>query len=594
MLNVPVKKNILDMSPYTVPQEFDGAKLNQNESPFDIPAGIKEKIFDRLKDIQWNRYPAGEPRDLTKSLSNYTRMPEDNIIVSSSSNELILTLLIACCNSGDPITIVSPTFSVYPRAARAMNIAVDAVPLKKDFEFDTQRIVDSAKKSRLVILASPNNPTGTVISLEAVEEIAASTNALVVIDEAYYEFYEKSAQVLIEKFPNLAVLRTFSKALQSAGIRLGYLLAQETIISQLKKVKLPFSVGFFQQAAGEIILENFYLYAPNIKQIKAERSRVFQQMHQINGIEPIPSQANFILFRTTAIPSGTLYNILRENGILVRAYDSPDLSGMLRVSIGTPKENDTFLDTLAFINKRDINHEGHEEKKTFLFDMDGVLVDVSESYRMAIKLTAEYFLGEKIALGDIQVYKDRGGLNNDWDLTEAILKDNGLAIEKQKIIDVFQEFYLGTGFSGLIVKEKWLASPSTLDLLAGEFKLGIVTGRPREEALFTLNRFNMERYFQTVVTMDDIPADKGKPDPLGLRKAMVQLNAKEGYYAGDTIDDMIAAKKAGLIPLGVIARSADKVQQETRLKESGAVFTYNGISELTASIVSSCWCFAGM
>lgn len=212
--------------------------------------------------------------------------------------------------------------------------------------------------------------------------------------------------------------------------------------------------------------------------------------------------------------------------------------------------------------------------KAVLFDMDGVLVDVSGSYRRAVKQTVETFLAKDISLETIQQYKNRGGLNNDWDLTGSILEDHGAEIRKEKIIEVFQRFYLGGRFDGLIRTERWPVSEDILSALNREFKTGIVTGRPREEALYTLERFGKTHLFRVVVTMDDVPAGKGKPHPQGILTALRALEVSEGWYIGDSIDDMTAAVKAGLIPVGIVNETEDAETRSRLLREHGAAIIF--------------------
>src|SRR4030067_3731050 len=170
--------------------------------------------------------------------------------------------------------------------------------------------------------------------------------------------------------------------------------------------------------------------------------------------------------------------------------------------------------------------------EAFLFDMDGVLVDVSRSYRLAVKKTVEHFLGRPVSFRLIQKYKDRGGLINDWVLTETILRESGLKMERCKIVDFFQQLYMGSQFGGLILNERWLLGPAQLKALGLKFKLGIVTGRPKKEATWVLERFAVARFFSAVVTMDDVPPGRGKPAPPGIFLALRIVGSTSGWYLG--------------------------------------------------------------
>jgi len=186
----------------------------------------------------------------------------------------------------------------------------------------------------------------------------------------------------------------------------------------------------------------------------------------------------------------------------------------------------------------------NSEKRVLLFDMDGVLVDVSNSYRLAIKKTAEDFTGTPVSFEEIQSYKEKTGFNNDWDLTEAIIESRGKSTPKQEIIDRFQKYYLGGNFDGLIANEKWMLNMELLEKLSQGYVIGIVTGRPRVEAQYALNANTASKYFSVLIAMEDVKKDK--PDPEGILKAMAALGAKDTVYFGDTKSDEIAAQSAGI------------------------------------------------
>ncbi len=208
--------------------------------------------------------------------------------------------------------------------------------------------------------------------------------------------------------------------------------------------------------------------------------------------------------------------------------------------------------------------------RALLFDMDGVLVDVFESYRQAIRETVRHFSGSRISDRAIQAYKSRGGLNNDWDLTLAALDDRGVVVGRDEVVAAFQEYYAGRNFDGLIRNEKWLLDFEILKELSTGYRVGIVTGRPAAETQHTLGRFRALDLFAAVVTMDDLPPGMGKPNPEGIRLALSRLGSAEGYYVGDTVDDMQAARRAGLVAIGVVRPSDRRPGTEALLISAGA------------------------
>lgn len=341
-----IKQSVGLLSVYSVSQEQSLIKLNQNESPVDIPEDIKNEIFKRFKKKSWNRYPSQEAESLIQNISDYTDHPSSGILVGNGSNELIQTLIYAVCDSDDRILTIRPGFSIYKRVSSVMNIKVKEVPLKHDFGFDANDILEKSKDVKMIILCSPNNPTGTVLKIKDIEKIALNFRGMVVLDEAYYEFYKKTAQKLMAKLNNLVIIRTFSKALGLAGIRLGYLLGNDELIKDLFKAKLPFSLGIFQQLSGEVILEKKEFINQRASRIIKERDWLFSEMKKIKNIHPVPSYANFILFESQRFSGKELYRNLLENRVLIRTFDDPSLKNMLRVTVGTHEENEVFLNKL--------------------------------------------------------------------------------------------------------------------------------------------------------------------------------------------------------------------------------------------------------
>ncbi len=214
-----------------------------------------------------------------------------------------------------------------------------------------------------------------------------------------------------------------------------------------------------------------------------------------------------------------------------------------------------------------------------IFDIDGVLVDVSTSYRKAIKKTAEYFNAGEITKNDIQLLKDEGGFNNDWDLTYELLKRRGISIPMNDVITRFQSYYWSNNGDGLILNEKWLLNKDILDKLSKVYRLAIFTGRPKIEANFVLKKNTASNYFSPVIAMEDVT--NGKPDPEGINTICNSLDIgfEKVCYLGDTLDDINCAKSARVVPIGVIPPEIN-YDITTRFYKVGAFGVLNSVNDL--------------
>ena len=347
-----IKPEVLELEGYSVATPPHTIKLNQNESPYELPVAIKEAFVDRLRSCPWSRYPNQAPTELHAELRKALKLPSGiDVLVGNGSNELIQTLLMATIERGAGAIIPVPTFALYALVARVLEATLIEVPLNEDLTFDTDRILGAATQSRakVIILCRPNNPTGTVIPIDGVKRLASEANALVVVDEAYHDFAEGNLLPLLLDHENLVILRTFSKAMRAAGLRIGYLLGRAALVQQLAKVMLPFNVSLMAKEAALAILRNRELLGEGIRTIIKERDALFDQLQMVKGITPVPSQANFICFRTQ-VPAKGLYDALLEKGILIRDVSGYSmLADCLRVSVGTPEENRAFITALEAI-----------------------------------------------------------------------------------------------------------------------------------------------------------------------------------------------------------------------------------------------------
>lgn len=341
-----VRAAVRGLSEYAVEQNAARAKLNQNENPSDVPAALKAAVLERLRRTAWNRYPPQDADGLVRALSRYTGHPESGIMASNGSNEAIQVLVSAVCRRGDAVLTVEPGFAVYSRAAVLTGARRIETPLGPGLGFDVDAVLRDAASARLVFIASPHNPTGAVFPREAVAPLCRAAGAkggLVVLDEAYFEFDGRTVLDLVPKLGNLVVLRTMSKAFRLAGARIGCLFGPEALVRDIRKARLPFSLGIFQQAAGEVLLENSGLVRRAAAAVVREREALFAELAAIPDLRPFPSAANFILFESRRVPSRRLFEILRGRGVLVRRFATPRLENMIRATVGAPSENRQFL-----------------------------------------------------------------------------------------------------------------------------------------------------------------------------------------------------------------------------------------------------------
>jgi histidinol-phosphate aminotransferase len=341
-----IRQSVMELKEYYVLQDTSVVKLNQNESPYDIPAELKKDVLNKLAKIEWNRYPPLRASKLTEAISNYTQYPDSGIIVANGSNEIIQAVFSAVCEIGDKVVVIVPGFSVYPRIARIMNLEIIEVALLENFSFDVPAIIDYSKKAKMLILSSPNNPTGTDLTIDDITEILQNIEGILVVDEAYFEFNKKTAQEYLKKFYNLIIIRTFSKAFGLAGIRLGYLLARPELAQEIQKAKLPFSVGIFQQLVGEVVMKNTKYTDAVVDEIISGREGVYSELERMSSIKPIRSSTNFILFEVMGKSAKLVYDELYKKKVLVRYFENVRLNTMLRVTIGKAHENEQFLDNL--------------------------------------------------------------------------------------------------------------------------------------------------------------------------------------------------------------------------------------------------------
>ncbi len=336
-----VRPEILKMKGYTCARDTvkEGILLDANENP-----------FQRWQDgALVNRYPDPHQDELRKALSRFTAVPASSILAGSGSDEVFDWLFKVFCTHGrDSVAIFEPTYGMYEVLAGIFGIPVRRFQLDRDFAFKAEYFLEKAGEDiKILFLCSPNNPTGNLMDTPEIIKVLEQWKGIVVVDEAYIEFSGASSLAsLVGEYPNLVVTRTLSKAFGSAGIRLGYVLADPGLISLFLKVKLPYNLNSLTQKTGIQALANVHDAVEEIETIISERKRIESELAVMEGIEIMTdSQANFVLFRCPAALS--VYGKLFDKGIVIRDRGTQyGLKNCLRVSVGTPEENDLFLKEL--------------------------------------------------------------------------------------------------------------------------------------------------------------------------------------------------------------------------------------------------------
>jgi histidinol-phosphate aminotransferase len=344
-----IKPAVRAITAYTLAPYRASIKINQNENPFDMPDEIKREVERRLAARAWSRYPDFVPSALLEALAAFAGWRAEGTLAGNGSNELIQATLMVTVGNGTRVVLPEPTFTLYRQVVSVLGGEVLGVPLTRELQFDVEAIRRRAidERADVIIICSPNNPTGSRINEEDLREIARNFDGLVVVDEAYHEFSGRTVVPLLEELPNLIVLRTFSKAMAMAGLRVGYLLTHAELAREIHKATLPYNLNFFSATAAQVACERYDLLRPQIELLISERERVRAALAGIDGIEPLPSAANFMLARA-AMPPQKLFGELLARDILIRDVSKyPMLADYFRLSIGSPAENDRLIAALT-------------------------------------------------------------------------------------------------------------------------------------------------------------------------------------------------------------------------------------------------------
>ncbi len=346
-----VHSHIRSLDAYSVAKADHLVKLDAMENPYVWDEELRTKWLDVLRATEVNRYPDGKASELAASLTDAFSIPASlGLLLGNGSDELIQTVALAVGGSGRVMISPEPSFSMYRVIASVTGSAYIATPRDERFDIDADALLRAVVQHDpcCVFIASPNNPTGNACDPNLIERVAEACSGIVVVDEAYHAFSESSFIDRVQAHENVVLMRTLSK-LGLAGLRLGFLMGDSSLLHELNKIRLPYNVNALTQASAAFALRHLDWFDDKAEKIKNARSDLFLALSSIAELEVYPSEANFILFRLPKGLGETVFAKLKTNRVLVKNLHGshPQLSDCLRVTVSTPEENQLFLDALT-------------------------------------------------------------------------------------------------------------------------------------------------------------------------------------------------------------------------------------------------------
>ncbi|MFN2388095.1 MAG: histidinol-phosphate transaminase [Actinomycetota bacterium] len=344
-----VRADLAEIEAYVSPQRPARFRMNTNESPFPPPAALVDEVAGEIRDIALNRYPDRDATGLFDAIARHNDWPRPGLWVANGSNEVFMHLFLAFGGPERSSMTFEPTYSLHTLIPRIAGTRTVQVARTDDFAIDVDAAVEAIVTDRpeIVIVCSPNNPTGDVEPLGAVEALLEHAPGIVVVDEAYAEFAspDESVRGLLGEHPNLVLTKSFSKAWRLAGARIGYMLAHPSLVAELARVRLPYHLSAVTQIIGEAAIRHSDETLELARAIAHERDRIAVELQAL-GVRSYPSRANFVLFEVD--DAAAVWSALLARQVLVRSYPgAPGLERCLRVTAGLPEETDAFLGAMG-------------------------------------------------------------------------------------------------------------------------------------------------------------------------------------------------------------------------------------------------------
>lgn len=570
------KKALSNIKPYSIEKYYQEykLKLDSNENSY----GPSPAVIEAIKNISPDKikfYPAYGA--LLDKMSEILGCNTDNLVFTNGCDEAINAVLSTYLEDSDKALAFSPTFSMPKLYCGCNGTEFVEVEYKNDFSFDYDFYVSNIKNdTKILYITCPNNPTGEIVNLDIIKKLLLNfQDKLVVLDCTYFNYSNISQNDyfdLVKEFQNIAIVKSFSKDYALAGLRLGYIYADSSIISEIKKVLSPYSVNAIALHAGIAALsDREYFVSLKEKFLKSKEKLSYALLEF--GYKVYPTETNFVLcnFGNCA---DFVYQKLLNNGVKVKYFKGiKELENTFRITIPRLEDVDYLISLLR-------------PRPLFVFDMDGVIYDVKKSYRAAIQKTYKHYTNLECSDSDIQNIKNMGNMSNDWDVTELLIKKAGVSVDYDEMVDIFQDFFFMPNRkpAGLIDNEENVLDKMFFEKLTKFADCAIFTGRPRQEAFYSLEKDGIKKYFSYFICNEDVDGHY-KPSPYGLNKIKQNCRYSCIYYFGDTVDDIKAGIDASVDTFGIIPNGASNVEETKKcLFEYGAKDVFENKNEILAKL----------
>ncbi len=525
-------------------------KLDFNERADSVPKWLDGFNID--SQCLW-QYP--DRKKIEALIADKYLTKTENVFLSNGGDESIELLFKLCKLKEQSILLPTPAFSQYTHQLGIWGIDYIKVNGLENLDINAKEIKQKLKANQWLIITRPNNPTGECLAeatLIDLIESAKKKGANVFLDEAYVEFYLENSEINYAlEYDNVISLRTFSKAYGLAGARIGYLIGNAELIKNFKKLAMPFNVNQVSLQLAKKALQNSQEMEAYCQKIANNRDKIYALLKSMD-VDVYNGKGNFLLFRVQKKIKPLLKSFLLKNGIQIKTHVN-DLPNCVRITI--PENIEQLMGVLKTVFQPEI----------LGFDMDGVLIDTSQSYDVSIVKTVEYFTKSTVSVDKITELREKGGFNNDWDLTKGLIESAGFTVWLTNVVNKFQEYYNKYKSNEVNLLEASI----TPELFSKNYTTAIITGRPKIEALAGVKQLKISPDY--IVSADDVSAQK--PSPLGINWVQDKANKNRMWFCGDTVDDMQAGTAANCVCIGI-------GENATNLYNAGADIVLNNINEV--------------